>query len=72
VPSGRLSINAVPWAEVWLDGRAIGQTPVGNVLASIGPHEVVFRHPSLGERRQTVDVVADTTTRVGIDFSSNR
>jgi hypothetical protein len=68
-PSGTLSVNAVPWAEVLVDGRSLGQTPLGNVPVPIGPHRVVFRHPKLGERQQSISVVADGPTRVGVDFT---
>ena len=34
----------------------IGETPIGNYSLPIGSHEVVLRHPELGERRQTVMV----------------
>lgn len=68
LPSGRLSVNAVPWADVSLDGAAIGTTPLGELAIPIGVHELVFRHPQLGERRQTVTVKADTPARIGIDL----
>ena len=32
-PPGTLHINAVPWAEVWIDGERIGETPIGNLPA---------------------------------------
>ena len=50
-PKGTIALNAVPWAEVWVDGEKIGETPIGNLSLSLGPHEVVFRHPELGEQR---------------------
>ena len=67
-PSGRLSVNAVPWADVSLDGVSIGTTPLGEMAVPIGAHELVFRHPQLGERRQTVTVKAQTPARIGIDL----
>jgi hypothetical protein len=67
-PMGRLSINAEPWAQVTIDDRAIGDTPLANVSVSLGEHQVVFRHPQLGERRETVIVRADTPARVSTSF----
>jgi hypothetical protein len=67
-PSGKLSVNAVPWAEVSIDGRPAGTTPLGNLTVPIGSHEVLWHHPQLGERRQTVTVKAQSPTRVGVDF----
>src|SRR5688572_15458623 len=68
LPSGRLSVNAVPWAEVSIDGLAVGTTALGELTVPIGAHELVFRHPQFGERRQTVTVKAQTPTRTGIDM----
>lgn len=51
IENGTLSVNAHPWAEVEVDGRSIGTTPLANVTLPIGRHEIVFKHPNLGERR---------------------
>jgi hypothetical protein len=68
-PNGRISINAVPWADVTIDGQAVGQTPLANLSLPIGSHEIVFRHPDLGERKQTVVVKAEGITKVTQTFS---
>jgi hypothetical protein len=67
-PTGRLNINATPWAEVLIDGRAAGETPLANVTLPVGVHEIVFRHPELGERRQTVVVKTGPVLRVTQTF----
>jgi len=67
-PQGSLALNAVPWAEVWIDGQRVGETPIGNVEVPIGVREIVFRHPSLGERRSFVTVKAGTQSKVGVDL----
>lgn len=68
VPSQRVSVNAQPWAEVFIDNRPYGETPLANLNIPIGDHEFVFRHPQLGERRVTVTVRADQPTRVSTSF----
>lgn len=68
VPQGSVSINAIPWANVWLDGRPLGVTPLANLKVAIGSHEIVWRHPTLGERKRTVQVTAKAPARVGMDF----
>ena len=68
IPQGRLSVNAQPWAEISLDGQAKGDTPLANLSVSVGEHEIVFRHPELGERRQTVVVRADQPARASVSF----
>ena len=68
IPNGSLSVNALPWAEVFVDGRSVGTTPLGNLQVPIGSHEVTWRHPQLGERRQTVPVTATAPARASVDF----
>lgn len=67
-PKGTIAVNAVPWAEVWIDGERIGDTPIGNVSLPIGPHELVFRHPELGELRHAATVTANAPARVSVDM----
>ena len=67
-PSGRVNINAVPWAEVWMDNQRVGETPIGNLEAPIGTRELVFRHPELGERRTRVLVTLKEAARVSVDL----
>jgi hypothetical protein len=63
-PDGRVSINAQPWAQVWIDGNLVGETPLANLTVSPGEHEIIFRHPQLGERRETTIVKSGVQTRV--------
>ena len=69
VPNGSVSINALPWATVTLDGRDLGTTPIANIDVPLGTHDVVLKHPTLGERRQTVLVTAKSPVRLVIDLS---
>lgn len=68
IPMGRININAEPPAQVLIDGSPIGETPLANVSASLGQHTIVFRHPQMGERRETVTVRADVVTDVSTAF----
>jgi PEGA domain len=68
LPFGSISINAQPWAEVWIGGERIGDTPIANVTKRIGSYEVVLRHPELGERRETVLVTLRHAARLGVDM----
>lgn len=68
LPRGVMHINAAPWAEVWLDGERVGDTPIGNLEVPIGPHELVFRHPQFGEKRHAVSVTLGGPVRVSMDM----
>jgi hypothetical protein len=67
-PKGSLALNAQPWADVWIDGERVGETPIGNVAVPIGTHEVVFRHPVLGEQVVRTTVTANEPTRLSVDL----
>jgi hypothetical protein len=66
-PKGTIALQAIPWADVWIDGEKVGETPIGNLALTIGTHEVVFRHPDLGEQRQLATVTLTAPTRVSVD-----
>jgi hypothetical protein len=67
-PKGTLALNASPWAEVWVDGDRAGDTPMGNISLQIGSHDVLFRHPELGEQRHTVTVTMNGPARLSVDM----
>jgi PEGA domain-containing protein len=67
-PNGSVSLNAQPWADVFIDDKRIGETPIGNLSLPIGAHEVIFRHPDLGEQRQAITVSLKSPVRVSVDM----
>jgi hypothetical protein len=68
-PAVTVNVNARPWANVTVDGRDLGQTPIANAEITVGIHEFVFRHPQLGERRQTVAVTGKPAQRIAVDLT---
>ena len=68
-PRVAISVNARPWAEILLDGANVGETPIANLLVTVGSHELVFRHPQLAERRQTIVVTAKGPNRIAADLT---
>ena len=68
LPKGAIALNAVPWAEVWVDGEKVGDTPIGNLSLAIGSHEIVFRHPDFGEQRHAATVTLNSPARLSVDM----
>ena len=68
-PKVTLSVNARPWADVAIDGNDIGQTPIANVASTIGTHQLVFRHPQFGERRQSIVLTGKGPNRIAVDLT---
>jgi len=68
-PRGSVNLNAAPWAEVWLDGRKLGDTPIANLEMPLGTRELIFRHSLFGERRVAVTVRGNAPTAISVDMS---
>ncbi|HEY9854305.1 MAG TPA: PEGA domain-containing protein [Stenomitos sp.] len=62
--NGQLLVESEPsGAQVYLDGRAIGQTPLLTDDVPDGPHVVVLRRPGYRDGRLGVRILRDLTTR---------
>lgn len=68
-PQVAINVNARPWADVSVDGVALGQTPMANLMMAIGSRQIVFRHPELGERRQDVLITNKPGQRISLDLT---
>jgi hypothetical protein len=69
LPTGVVSLNAIPWANVSIDGQSAGETPIGNLSVSIGPHEVAFLNPQFGEQRRVIMVTLREPVRLSVDLT---
>jgi len=54
---GTLVVTVLPWADVSVDGRSVGTTPLAPISLAPGPHSVVLRNSELGASRSTSVVV---------------
>lgn len=54
---GSLALEATPWAEVSVDGKRVGDTPLGNVSTLAGVHTVLFKNPETGKSVKRVVTV---------------
>jgi hypothetical protein len=68
VPDGVLQVNAQPWANVFVDGQPVGETPLGTLRVALGSHEVRFEHPTLGQQVRQVVISARTPARISVDL----
>ena len=67
--TGELNANATPWAEVWMNGKKVGETPVAALRVPLGTHEVVFKNPKFPDRQVTVTVRASAPAIAFVDFT---
>ena len=68
LPMGSVRVKAPEGVEIKIDGNVVAGDPSVGLQVAIGSHEVSATHPSLGERRASVDVRHGTTTEVALPF----
>ena len=68
---GFLKVIAIPWAEVFVDGAPLGQTPIAKIEVVAGPHTVVLKNPQLGERTEQIVITAGETNTVRVEMSGS-
>jgi tetratricopeptide (TPR) repeat protein len=51
---GSLAINSTPWAQVVLNGRPMGQTPIFKRGLVVGPHKLVITRPGYKDISQEI------------------
>ena len=68
LPHAPVNVNAIPWAEVWVDSERVGETPIGNYMLPLGNHQVELRHPELGTKRVTMTVSLSGPNRLAVNM----
>jgi serine/threonine-protein kinase len=66
---GTLSVNSLPWASVFIDGRPAGHTPLERIRLSAGDHHIVLVSRTGKKIARQVTIRSGAEARVGIDFS---
>jgi serine/threonine-protein kinase len=66
---GTLHVSVSPWADVSVDGHAVGTTPLAPMSLAPGPHSVVLRNSELGASRSiSVTIKPGKPTQVRVDL----
>ena len=67
--TGTLAFRVRPWAEIFVDGRSVGISPVPPVDLPAGRHHVLLRNTDIGkERTITTSIARGETTTVRVDL----
>jgi len=69
VAPGQLAVTAAPAASITIDGEPLGAAPVAPRSLAVGQHDIVARHPVLGERRMSATLIAGVPLAVHLDLS---
>jgi eukaryotic-like serine/threonine-protein kinase len=65
---GRLQVGAQPWAEVTVDGRRLGYTPMRPIVLPPGEHTARLLHPAYPPVTRTVRIRPGETTQLRVDL----
>jgi serine/threonine-protein kinase len=66
---GTLQIVVRPWAEVSIDGRVLGTTPMDRVSLSAGTHSVTLKHPAFDALKRGVTIRPGEHTKLVVDLA---
>jgi tRNA A-37 threonylcarbamoyl transferase component Bud32 len=61
--TGGIKIVVLPWAEVWIDGKPMGQTPL-RIALPVGPHRVRLKNDT---KEKTINVAVTSSRFAVID-----
>jgi serine/threonine-protein kinase len=68
-PRGMLSVNAIPWANIFIDGRAAGHTPRRGLTLETGRHQLKLVTQAGESRSRTVEIAPNHETTLTVVFS---
>jgi hypothetical protein len=61
-------VTAKPWAEVTVDGKPVGKTPVASRPLSAGEHVIVLTHPDYEPLRRVIEIQSGVKRALHIDL----
>ena len=68
---GQLSVEVVPWAEVYIDGESRDQTPLEQpLIVSPGRHTLTLSHPELGRIDTAFEIEAGETRTLQFNMNT--
>lgn len=71
VEYGKLSVECLPWADVYINNRKIDTTPIDSLLTfSVGEYNVKLIHPDYPEYVSKIKIERDKTTSVKVLLES--
>jgi predicted Ser/Thr protein kinase len=68
---GFLLVVVSPWADVAIDGKPAGQTPLARLSLAPGPHTIRLTHPEYQPYPRRVVLKPGETTRLAVDLTQD-
>ena len=67
-----LRISAHPWAQVSIDGKDVGMTPLRPIEMAAGRHQIIGVNPQLGKRKLVVTLTGGERKRIELEFERGK
>ena len=67
---GKVDLRSEPSADVFLNGRLIGKTPVEKLSLDSGTHSLEFRHPRYESVKKEINLQAGEHVQVDVKFQT--
>lgn len=61
---GQVVVSSVPWAELYVDGRLVGNTPIMNLRLPAGQHRLRLERAGFRPYEQVVNLASGQTLRI--------
>jgi len=61
---GTIKVFATPWADIYLDGEKVGQTPGNLKNVAAGKHTLILKNPEYKEITEDIEVVPNKTIKI--------
>jgi eukaryotic-like serine/threonine-protein kinase len=71
IRDGRLRILVTPWADVSVDGRPVGMTPLAQLTLPAGSYALMLTHPQYKPYTRRVTIHPGETVTVRFDFATD-
>jgi hypothetical protein len=68
---GWLLVLVTPWAEVSIDDKPVGQTPLRRIPLRPGPHTVVLTHPGFQPFPRRLAIRSGETLRLVVHLETD-
>ena len=68
IAPGRLQMVVKPWAEVFIEEKSVGTTPLAALSLSPGSYAVRLQHPEFQPLRRRISIESGKTTRLDVDM----
>ena len=71
ITHGRLFIECRPWADVYIDGKKVDQTPLKNNYLTLksGKHTLKLVHPNYPPYEKKINITTDKLESVSVNFN---